>query len=130
MKIARLNLCSESGFNKIGLSYLGKINWWLNYVKKNHYIFIYYNFLESAKSKLIEKLREYVYARPIKYNFKLESCYNLSNAIIYVTNNKKLNFTYIAKFLRLVQSQMTSYTGKLFACKICFTSFNEQKKKN
>jgi len=50
--------------------------------------------------------------------------------LLVIEGSERMHHTYISNFSRLVWSQKTSHRGKVFICKRCFTSFDEQVKKN
>ncbi|KAF0702047.1 Uncharacterized protein FWK35_00037132, partial [Aphis craccivora] len=50
--------------------------------------------------------------------------------LLVIEGSERLHYTYISNFSRLVRSQKTSHESRLFICKRCFTSFDEQVKKN
>lgn len=47
--------------------------------------------------------------------------------LLLITKNDTSHYTYISNFLRLVRSQKTAHTEKVYFCKRCFTSFDEQR---
>lgn len=50
--------------------------------------------------------------------------------LLVIEGLERMHYTYISNFSRLVRSQKTSHESRLFICKRCFTSFDEQMKKN
>ncbi|KAF0710628.1 C2H2-type domain-containing protein, partial [Aphis craccivora] len=50
--------------------------------------------------------------------------------LLVIEGSERMHYTYISNFSRLVRSQKTSHESRLFICKRCFTSFDEQVKKN
>jgi len=50
--------------------------------------------------------------------------------LLVIEGSERMHYTYISNFSRLVRTQKTLHTNRLFICKRCFTSFDEQVKKN
>jgi hypothetical protein len=49
--------------------------------------------------------------------------------LLLITDGDKSHYVYISNFSRLVRSQKTGHDGRIYICKRCFTSFNNQPRK-
>ncbi|XP_050523883.1 uncharacterized protein LOC126895735 [Daktulosphaira vitifoliae] len=50
--------------------------------------------------------------------------------LLYIGDSDKYHYAYISNFSRLVRSQKTQHHGRIYTCRRCFTSFDDQSKKN
>lgn len=76
-KKAGLNYVNSTGFVELKSAFNRKIVWY--YRKNMEGVTNYPDFLDTSKSELVEKLREFSEKNPIKYNLKLEATYNVPN---------------------------------------------------
>lgn len=111
---------NENKYNFSSLSYPTPINNIKIFEKNNPNVSVNVYGLKHQQQKNIKYL-----VFPLKV---VEKEKNDHFDLLIINNNEKMHYTYIFNISRLVRAQKTLHEEHVFFCKVCFMTFDEQKK--